>query len=183
MEITKINNTNFNGIYKIANTPKNLMEIEKFVEPMYTHLKHEPAFQFIGKHPFRIGLDMIMKLIAESQEGTVSWLKSNAEIHGAKASDLQDDVIHIVSGKKEIDSLLKYLENRVAKKTGLFERIKTLFSPRETYEDKPEHLRLLFSALELDEEECRAFNEVYKNKIVTVKSTQELIQKMLCERY
>ena len=63
MQINKIDKINFNGIYRIKNSPKNLMEIEKFVEPMYRHLKHEPVFQFVGKHPFRMGLDMIMKLI------------------------------------------------------------------------------------------------------------------------
>jgi len=182
MQINKIDNTHFNGIYRIQNTPKNRMEIEKFVEPMYRYLKHEPVFQFIGKHPFRMGLDMIMKLIAENQKGTVSWLKMNAEIHGANVSDYKDDILHIVSGKKEINSLLNFLENRAEKKTGMLGKIKMLFPPYKTYEDKPEHLRLLFHALEIDEEECQAFNDVYKNKIISVKTPQELIQKMLCEK-
>ena len=182
MHINNFDNTKFNGIYKIKNTPKNLMEIEKFVEPMYCHLKHEPVFQFVGKHPFRMGLDMIMKFIADIKNGSVSWLKMNAENHGANFSGINDEELHIVSGKKEIDALIGFLLNRVEKKTGFLGRVKMIFSEKNNYEDKPEHLRLLFKALEVDGEECKAFNEAYKNKIVLVKSPQELLQKMLCER-
>lgn len=182
MQIKRIDNTKFNGIYRIKNTPKNLMEIEKYVEPMYTHLKHEPVFQFVGKHPFRVGLDLIMKFIADMKNGSVSWLKMNAENHGANFSGINDEELHIVSGKKEIESLMEFLLNRAEKKTGFLSRVKMMFSHQENYEDKPEHLRLLFKALEVEEEECNAFSEAYKDKIIPVKSTQELLQKMLCER-
>lgn len=183
MQVNKVDNTNFNGIYRIKNTPKNLMEIDKYVNPMYQHLKHEPVFQFAGNHPFKMGLDVIMELIAEGQKGSVSWLKMNAENHGANLSKLDDEFVHVVSGKKEIEALLGFLENRAIKKTGFMEKIKLMFATRETYEEKPEHLRLLFHALARDEEECKAFNEAYKNKIIPVNSSQELLQKMLCERY
>ena len=182
MQINKIDNVKFNGIYRIKNTPKNIQEIEKYVEPMYKHLKHEPVFQFVGKHPFRMGLDMIMEVIAESQNGSVSWLKMNAENHGAELSSINEDSLHIVSGRKDIENLTDYLINRAEKRFGFVNRLKNLFSKKNVYDAKPEHLRPLFRALEFNEEECEAFNEKYGNKVISVNSPQELLQKMLCEK-
>ncbi len=186
MKINRIENINFNGIYRIQNTPKNIEEIKKYVEPMYNYLKHEPIFQFSGKNPFRAGLDFVMNFIANSQNGNVDWLKMNAEIYGADFKNLGDENLFVVAGEKSIKKLFEYIVERASKMQGnnsAIERLKAFFSkPKENYSDKPEHLRPLFRALEMNTEEDEEFLKVYSAEIVEVKNTQELITKMLCER-
>ena len=176
------NNTKFQGIYRIPNSAKNIADIEQHVAPMYSYLRHEPVIGLLGSNPFKIGVDMIMDIIAENNHSSVSWVKMNAKNHGADLSNL-DDRLLIVSGKKDIEGLANYMRNRVAKKTNFFAKVKTMFSrSNEAYADKPNHLKPLFKVLQENKEENAAFVQEYGAQIVDVKTPQELLAKMLCER-
>ena len=178
--------TNFSGIYRLPKTVQNISDIERHVAPMYQDLKHEPILIFEGKNPFKIGVDILMDIIANSHSSSINWLKMNATNHGASFDGLADDIIHIVSGKKEIEQIIEYMKNRLNPKTNFFERAKNFFnfnnSKNYTYQNKPEHLRTFFQMLETNREENIAFENAYKTKIIEVKTPQELLTKMLCEK-
>lgn len=175
---------NFSGIYRLPKNSKNIADLEQHVAPMFQYLKQEPIIAFEGKNPFKIGVDFIMNLIANSQNSSTTWLRMNATNHGANLNSLADDTIHIVSGKKDIEQLIDYMKNRLNKKTNFLERVKKFFTPNNenTYLDKPEHLRILFKALEVNNEENIAFEKSFKNKIIETKTPQDLLAKMLCEK-
>jgi len=185
MNINRINSTNFNGIYRIKNTPKNLDDMMKHVLPMYSHLRHEPVFVFSGRNPFKAAVDMLMELIADSQKSTIEWLKMNAEIHGLNLSKLNDDEIHIISGKQKTEEIVEYIKHRVEKQTGFWSNLKKQFSinNNDDIKRKPEHLRPLAIALQDNETEEAAFLEKYSSQIVEVKTTQDLLRNLLTERY
>lgn len=184
MKINKIDNNTHRGIYRIPNTPKNLAEIDKFVEPMYTKVKHQAFFPFVGKSPFKEGITALIDKIANSQGYSTDWLKMNAQNHGADLSGISEDYINVVCGNKDFNNFLEYLKSRNNIKESFFDKIKNLFmtSSEKDYEDKPEHLRLLFYALDKLEIENDAFEEKFGNKIIEVKTTQELLTKALMER-
>ena len=182
----KINNdytTSFTGIYRMPCTVKNLKEFKTHVAPMYEYIRHEPVLVFGGNNPFKIGVDVVMDIIADSQNSSTDWLRMNATRHGANLSGIGDDICHVVAGKKEMIKFFKYIQNRAEKKESFTERVKRFFNINtNSYEDKPEHLRDLFKAIELNGKENIAFKEAYGDRIVDVKTTQELLAKMLCEK-
>ena len=183
MEINHINSTNFNGIYRMQYTAQDLEHIKSHVAPMYQYLKQEPILIFDGNNPFKIGVDIIMNLIANSQNSSTNWLKMNATRHGVDFEGLGSNTLHVISGRKEINNFLEYLQKRVAKKTSFFEKFKNIFSKnKNTYNDKPAHLRKLFEVLETNREENFEFQKAYNNRIVEVKTPQELLTKILCEK-
>lgn len=184
MKIDKISNNNFKGIYRLPNTPKNLSEIDKYVGPMYERLKHEAFFPFVGKSPFGDGIRGLIDKIANKEGYSISWLRMNAENHGADFSGISEDYVNVVCGNKDFNNLLEFLKTRVNTKKSPLEKVKDFFfAPKEnTYQDKPEHLRLLFVALDRLDAENSAFEEMFGSKIIEVKTTQELISKALKER-
>ena len=184
MQINKTDSTNFKGIYRIANTPKNVSEIQKFVTPMYEHIKHEKTLLFEGYNPFKQALDILLDNMAEEQNYSLSWLKMNAENFGADFSKVGDGILHIVAGKKDLSRVFEHMKNRAFNKPTVLEKIKEFFSrPEEDYSDKPEHLRLLFHALDANKEEDKSFYEKFGEEIIEVKTPQELITKMLSEKF
>jgi len=183
MQVNKIDTTNFQGIYRIANTPRNVSEIQKYVTPMYEQIRHEKSFLFEGFNPFKQALDIILNEIADGEKYSLSWLKMNAENFGADFSKIGDGILHIITGKKDISRVFEHMKNRAFHKPTVLEQIKEFFSrPEEDYSDKPEHLRLLFHALDVNKEEDNAFYENFGDEIIEVKTPQDLLTKMLCEK-
>ena len=183
MQVNKIDTTNFQGIYRIANTPKNVSEIQKFVTPMYEHIRHEKTLLFEGYNPFKQALDILLEHIADEQKYSLSWLKMNAENFGADFSKVGDGILHIIAGKKDLSRVLEHMKNRAFHKPTVLEQIKEFFSrPEKDYSDKPEHLRLLFHALDVNKDEDTAFYEKFGKEIIEVKTPQELLTQMLGEK-
>ena len=187
MKINSTSNTNFKGIYRIANTPKNISDINKFVTPMYTAIKKEPFFSFYGKNPFRMGIDFMMEIISKRKGASVDWLKMNAQIHGIDSQVFDCKSLYVVSGEKSVRDLTEYVIKRMEhnlKEPSFIDKVKTYFSdaPKNEFLDKPEHLRPIFRALEADKIEDEEFLRQYGSQIVDVKTPQELVTKMMCER-
>lgn len=190
MQISTIDNkTNFNGIYKIPKTGSNISEIGTKILPEYYSLKDEPVFLFSGSNPFNSVLDRMSSAIVNKLGGcySVDWLKFNAERFGANISDFGEEVLHIITGKTDIEKFEQYTASRVkaAKKEASLLKIFTeMFKKEKVPFDKqtPKYLRPLFYALQSNRKETTAFEEFTQNKVISVKTPQELLDKMLMEK-
>lgn len=190
MHINNINNTNFQGIYRIKNSPAIKNEIKNKVTPMYQMVSNNPVIIFSGKNPFKIGLDILMNLIADSQNSSKTWLEMNAKNHGLdlSAANIGDDILHIITDKKDIDNLIEYMINRIKKTEPTFKtKIMNFLGINKTdnygiKNDTPKHLKPLFIALSKNEAENVAFEEYTKGKVINVDSPKELLTKLLLER-
>lgn len=190
MRINKIEHTNFQGMYKIKNTPAIVNEIQNKVAPAYQKVSNNSIIAFIGKNPFKIALDIIAEGIAETQNSSREWLEMNAKNHGLDLSDENtgEDVLHIITGDKDIKETIEYMIDRSKKlQPGFKEKIMNFFGikfevnygiTRET----PKHLIPLFIALSKNKEEDAAFEEFASKKIIKVNTPQELLTRMLMER-
>lgn len=189
MQINKIDNqTSFNGMYKIPKTVKNMQELYDHVLPTYFSLKDEPVFLFNGSNPFNSVLDTMTKSIADEQGSSVNWLKINAANFGANLSDFGEEVLHIITGKKDVAKLKKYIPERLSaweKETSLIGILTSMFRHKhEIPFDKktPKHLRPLFCSLQTNVKETTAFRKFAQDKVISVKTPQELLEKMLMEK-
>jgi hypothetical protein len=71
MEINKItSNTKFKGIYRLPNTPRNALALREFVVPAYKDVKGQKLFAFPGNNPFKIGIDIIISMVAENNNSS-----------------------------------------------------------------------------------------------------------------
>lgn len=184
MQINKVDNINYKGLYKIPYSERNLKELTEFVVPTYMNISKEPVIIFSGNNPFRIGLGSLMKLIAEKNKSSVGWLKMNAQNHGMDVSGMDINVLNIVSTQKDINKLQEYMLNRVnSRKPKFMDRVKYFFGVREVPDfDKnlPAHLAVLSEGLKLDKEESEAFAE-YSQKAKLLNSAQELFKSLMSE--
>lgn len=190
MQINKINNTNFQGIYRIKNTPAIVTEIQNKVAPSYKMVSNNPLVAFPGKNPFKIALDILMDMVADSQNSSKSWLAMNAKNHGLdlSAEKIGDDYIHIITGEKDIKNIVEYMIERSNKLKPTFkDKVMNFFgiSKEANYnitENTPEHLIPLFVGLSKNEEEDIAFAEFTGKRVIKVNTPQELLTRMLMER-
>ena len=186
MKINSIDNTKFNGIYSIPKTPKNIEEIQKYVIPAFNNVRHESICIFSGNNPFKILLDIIKEKVAKDNHSSVDWLMANASRHGLKLDEAGDDVLHVLSGEKEIGNLIEYLQSRLGTEKTFVQKIKGLFIKDKSHtftiqEDLPEHLRVLSIFLQNNQREDAAFKEYAKN-VVHVETAQDLFKKVMTER-
>ena len=190
MQINKINNTNFQGIYRIKNSPAIVKEIQNKVAPSYRMVSHNPIVAFPGKNPFKITLDILMEIIAKSQNSSKDWLEMNAKNHGLdlSATKIGDDYIHIITGEKDIKNIVEYMIDRTKKLQPSFkDKVMNFFGITKEVdygitENTPEHLKPLFIALSKIEEEDIAFEEFAGKKVIKVNTPKELLTRMLMER-
>lgn len=184
MNINRIDNTNFNGMYKIPYSAKNMQELKDFVLPTYKGISNEPVFIFSGNNPFKVGLDTIMETIAKSNNSSIEWLKMNAKNHGIELPD-NNDTLHIISTEKDIKKLLEYMIKRVqSKKPTFVDKLKKFFGiakAPEYDENLPQHLLLLSEALKIDSQEAEAFKE-YSKDFKKAGSAKELFKLLMSER-
>ena len=183
MKIHKTDNTRFSGVYRIPNSPKTFAEIEKFVIPTYEYIRHKEALMVVGKWPFKEAIDRIMENISKEQGSPISWLKMNANNHGVDFSPMHEEIISVISGE-DLEKLAYHMQQRIERKTTVWEKIKNIFTPNQEnfYDDKPEHLRLLFYALDKLEEENQVLDNKFAGEIKQVKTSQELLTKMMQEK-
>lgn len=182
--INKTDNTNFNGIYRIKNTPKNIQEIQEHVLPMYEYLKHQPSIIFPGSNPFKAAVDIVIELTAKLNSSSIQWVKMNASNHKLDIVDKQEDFLHIVTSEKDISEIGEYLQKRMEQRNSFKTKIKRLFT-REPQEEIPEHLQLLSAAVKENNKESAAFEDFLakrNKKIVETTSPQDLLTKILTER-
>lgn len=183
MRINNVDNTNFKAIYKIKNTPANIETLSKKIIPIYEAITKQDTFVFIGSNPFKSGLDVITKKIAQANNVTKNWLKKKAEYHGLKYTSSDDGILHVVTTQKDIDKLNDYMQNRLDLR---LERIQDKILnntplPDDANAKLPEYLQALDSALKLDQVEEEAFKN-YPQKIIEVNNVEELFAKMMSER-
>lgn len=190
MQINKIDNTNFQGIYRIKSSPAIINEIQNKVAPSYQRVSNNPIVAFSGKNPFKIALDILMDMIADSQNSSKDWLEMNAKNHGLdlSAAKTGDDYIHIVTGEKDVKNIIEYMLDRAKKlKPSFKDKVMNFFGITKEVdygitENTPEHLVPLFIALSKNEEEDIAFTEFAGKRVIKVNTPQELLTRMLMER-
>ncbi len=185
MQVNKSNNVSFTGIYKLQFNDKNIKEISQRVIPMYEFIRHEPVAYFQGKNPYKLITDILIDKIAELSGGSKEWLKMNAENHNLKVDLLDDDVCHIITTKKDIESLQNYIVEQATKKLTFMERLKQRFKKPDTpeiNENLPLHLQVLQAVINQIKKRNAEFNDFANGKVIEVKTPQELLQKMLTER-
>ena len=103
-------NIKFSGIYRLPNTAENANAIKHYVLPMYNEIKHDKIFIFPGNNPFRIGVDIIMDMIAKSNHSSREWVKMNAQNYGINIPNLNEEVIHVISSTKDVERFKKYIK-------------------------------------------------------------------------
>lgn len=175
-------NIKFSGIYRLPNTAENANAIKHYVLPMYNEIKQEKIFIFPGNNPFRIGVDIIMDMVAKSNHGSREWVRMNAQNHGINITNLGDEVIHIISSNKDVERFKKYIKTRTSKERFLLKKLNRLVknSKKNTSTNVPDHLKIIFAALRRNKEEDKAFSQFSKNAI-DVTSPEELLSFILTE--
>ena len=175
MQINKTN-INFKGIYKIENTPENSDAIKNKIGPLYEMATHQPLKAFVGSTPIDLGLEIVLKDSPYSQD----WLRQNAKNNGIDISVFGEDTIHIITGKKDCESIDKFVEKRQKKMLGFWNRFKMLrkLSRNIVDNDIPQHLRILYALAELCKIEKEHFKEFTQNKVIEVKTPEELVVKI-----
>ena len=131
-----------------------------------------------------------MNIIADSQKSSKTWLEMNAKNHGLdlSASNIGEDILHIVTGEKDIKDLIEYLITRAKSVQPSFkDKVLNFLGIRKEADygitqDTPKHLKPLFIALSKLETENIAFAEYSKNKVINVDTPKELLKKMMTER-
>ena len=184
MDIKAIDNTTFNGFYKIPVNTKNMFEIRNYVFPAITRVKRTPVVIFSGNNPFKLILKYAMKCIADNNNGSIEWLKMNAANHGLDINDDGEDVLNIITTQKDIDNLIEYISKRInSRKPKFMDKVKSFIGIKESnpnYEKLPEHLKVLSDFLKADKEEIKAFSS-YTRDAVIVDDARELLKRVLTE--
>lgn len=184
MQINKTSvNMKFSGIYKMPNTPENVMAIKQYVLPMYNDIKKDKIFIFPGNNPFKLGIDVIMDMVAKSHHSSREWVRMNAQNHGLDINNIGEDVIHIISSSSDVEKLKKYIKSRTSLDRRFFRRINRYFKFRnnkEVYKNIPEHLKVILNVLKRNKEEDKAFAQ-FAQKAIEVTSPQELLSFLIIE--
>lgn len=184
MQINNTNNINFKGIYKLPKTQQNIKEIVEYVEPTFSFVRHEKLLVFEGNNPFKVVFDDFFRKLAKENGANIEWLKMNAKNYGINLYDMGDDVIHVISGNKEISKFADYLVSMLPKKEGMIDKIKHLFTKDTAVEatcDLPEHLKFV-SFLAKENERVNASFSEYAKDVVSLNNAKELFKRVLSER-
>lgn len=178
-------NVNFTGIYKISNTQENIKIIEEKVIPMYNLMRHENVVGINCDNPLAIGIEFIKEKVGKSQGASKEWLMMNARRFGIELPELNTDNLFIVSGNKDIMKFAQYFQQRLKANTkGPLARFFAMFKPKVKHsQDLPEHLKSLPQILEDYNKESSLYREfLSKENVITVKTPQELLTKMMTEK-
>lgn len=188
MQINNIQSkTNFNGIYRIQNTPENVKLIKENVVPMYSFLKKEAVGAFPGNNPLIIGLEFIMEKLAKSNQASKDWLILNAKNFGTKIPNLNKDYLHVISSNKDLNEFVDFITKRMdSYKESPFQKVINFFKgfvPKENSENLPEHIQILNKSIEIFDNEAIEYQKFLSDKkVISVSSPQELLAKMLSEK-
>lgn len=188
MQVNNIqSNTNFNGIYRIPNTPENIKLISEKVLPMYQMIRREPVAGYPGDNPLVLGMDFFMDILGRKNGGSKEWLAMNARNNGVKFPEFNMDFLHIVAGKKDLNKFIDYFTERIkAHNPNKFQKFLNFFKAPEANGYKPEmpeHLQPVCEALHMYRKERDLYSEFIKGKeIVQVNTPQELLTRMMNER-
>lgn len=187
MQINKIDNTNFQAIYRLKNIPSAVEEIEKKVIPAYKIMSNENAYTIIGNNPFRKVLRTMIERVAEFEKTSISWVEMNAKNYGLNLNSTEDDVIYFIAGNKELEKFKEYIKKRNDRmRPSIKNLLKKIFLKEEKIitvpDNSPEHIKFLADAMDYDCKETLAFNEYIKGQVKDVKSPRDLFYTMLRER-
>lgn len=196
MQTNRIN-TNFKGIYRTPYSEESIKEVKQQVLPIYNRISNQKVKYFIGRNPFFDSFQSCHKIIADENSSSYEWLKMNAQNHGAKAKDFDEEFIYVISGEKDIQALDNYINERVKEisnnaikiikeKHSVWGKLKKLFmseknTETDAYANLPEHLKFVFHLIDLEKKETQAFENFALNKIDS-KTPKELLVKMMQER-
>jgi len=196
METNRIH-TNFKGIYRIPYSETSVKEIKQEILPLYSRVSNQKVKFFVGRNPFFDSFKTCYNVIADENSSSYEWLKMNAQNHGAKAKDFEDEFIYVISGEKDVNALDNYINARVQAisnkaiqmikdKHSIWGQLKQLFvsnknTEADIYANLPEHLKFVFYLINLEKEETEFFENFALNKIA-LKTPKELFVKMMQER-
>lgn len=188
MQVTNVQSqTNFNGIYRIKNTPENVKLIKENVAPMYSFLRKESIGAFPGNNPLIIGLEFIMEKLAKSNQASKDWLILNAKNFGTKIPNLNKDYLYVISSNKDLNEFVDFITKRMnTYKESPFQKVINFFkgfTQKENSENLPEHIQILNKSIEIFDNETIEYQKfLSKKKIIDVSTPQELLAKMLLEK-
>lgn len=188
MQVNNIQSkTNFNGIYRIPNTPENVKLIKEKVVPMYEYIKREQVCAFPGNYPLVIGLEFIMEQLAKQNQASRQWLVMNARNFGTKIPNLNKDYLHVISSKRDIDELVHFITKRMESyNDSPLQKVINIFKGLINKDDTPplpEHIKVLNKSIEIFENEAIEYRKFLSDKeVIEVTTPQQLLARMLSEK-
>lgn len=174
-------NIKFSAIYRLPHTnSKVIKEFKDSVLPVYSLLKQEPGYCFIGHSPYEAAFVETLEEGAKLDSCSYEWLMLNAKNHGINLPDLRDTDGWIFTGREDLDSLKKFM---FSKKLDLMAKFKQIFNSESVRNRHlPPHLELYRTLMQMNERNSEKFQTVIKDKqITTVQDISELLQKMVEE--
>ena len=189
MFINKIDNTNFQAIYKVKNLAGFANEIENRVIPTYESVSNQAAVKIVGDNPYKKHIFRVLDKLAKKNNSSRDWAERNAKNHGIDTSIINEDTVYVFTGNDEVIKLGKYMAGRNSRlKPTFIDKIREFFSiPKkndvEFPEDLPSDLYSLYLSVNIDKNETQAFSEYLEaKKVIDANSPQDLLFKMLHER-
>ncbi len=190
MDVKKIDNTSFGGVFRIQNTPENVAFIKDKVIPIYHTMRHQPITLFYGMNPFRDAfVETGVQMVAKAENSSTDWVKRNAELNGIDIQEKADDTIHVVTGFKDILDLFPYLYNYMEEHfsdTSLFNTLKLSYRKVKNLmeaqsENIPSHLVPLLESLIENKKESHRFQKAYldKREVKNCESPNELLNAVM----
>ncbi len=172
------NNVNFSAIYRLPHTnTKFIKEYQSSVLPMYSMLKGEPSYGFIGSSPYEAAFVETLEEGVKLDSCSYEWLLLNARNHGINLPDFRDADGWIFTGMRDMELLKKFM---FSKKLDIITRFKQLFNGSSVRNlDLPQHLNVFKSLIKMNERNSEKFQTLVKDQpVITVKDSSDLMQKM-----
>ncbi len=172
------NNVNFSAIYRLPHTnSKVINEFKDSVLPVYSLLKQEPSYCFIGHSPYEAAFVETLEEGAKLDSCSYEWLLLNAKNHGINLPDFRDADGWIFTGMRDMELLKKFM---FSKKLDIITRFKQLFNGSSVRNlDLPQHLNVFKSLIKMNERNSEKFQTLVKDQpVITVKDSSDLMQKM-----
>lgn len=187
MQINRIDNTNFQAIYRLKNVPGVVEDIEKKIIPAYKIINNENSYTIIGNNPYKNVLKKMIERVAEFEKTSISWVEMNAKNYGLNLNSTEDDVIYFIAGNKELEKFKEYIKKRNDRmRPSIKNLLKKIFLKEEKIitvpDNSPEHIKFLADAMDYDCKEKLAFNEYIKERVQDVDSPKDLFYTILRER-
>lgn len=186
MQINKVDNISYKGMYRLPNKPGYIDEVLKNVLPVYTTIRKEPVFMFSGNNPFVLGLRLLMKDVAAENGSSVDWLKKNANNHGINLTDIGSETLHIITTEGDTKLLEDFIKEKlVLPKETFIEKIKRLFlnqvkETEDTSKKLPQHLKLMNEVIKINNKFAEDY-KIFSKDEIPAKDPKDLLKLMMSE--
>lgn len=185
----KTDNVNFTGFYRIPKSPKALKEITTEIIPAYKRLCFKPV-TILDNIPLNKNFDSFVEELAHERNYSRGWLHRLAQINDFKIPDTNSKFINIITGAEDINLFNNFINDSTKKinsKLNIRNQLKILFSHIfQVGEDSdlPLYLRFLKEFANVHTNYLNNFEKFLSDrKVKDVSTPQELLAKMLAEKY